>query len=239
MGSSGRYTLGRVQREESDVGKASQRKRDPGRRAVSSALLSVVPGVGQLDDLRFRAEEALERLVRMNSPGKVTLAGAYALGYCALAVAHDEEDGPDWFGDLDPLETLYLGTAWPLRLRDSVEFANSCAAWLRVMRGTVFWSGIERFVDEALAASQENDLPVDEGALMLLLAGRLEAAGLNQLSLPRELLPDKALDGARFIDGPARDLTLPDPPPDTAERIARLWAAWEVDGPGDGTAAAR
>ncbi len=219
------------------MGKASRRKRDQGGRSVSSGHLSVVPDVGRAGDVRAGAEAALERLVRVNEPGKVSLAGAYALGYCDLAVAQHDGDGPSWFGELDPLETLILGTVWPQRYRDSFEFANSCAAWLRLMRRTAFWPGIKRFCGEALALSEELDLPVDDGELMLLLAGRLEAAGLDQRLLPRELLPDEALDGARFIDGPAGDLVLPDPPPDAAGRVARFRAACEVDLPGDGTAA--
>jgi hypothetical protein len=208
--------------------RASRRKRDQDRRSVSSAHLSAVPDIGQPGDLRAEAEAALERLVRMNEPGKVSLAGAYALGYCDLAVAQHDGDGPGWFGELDPLETLILGTVWPQRYRDSFEFANSCAAWLRLMRGTEFWPGIERFVGAALGLSEEQDLPVDDGELMLLLAGRLETAGLNHRSLPRELLPDKALDGARFIGGPAGDLALPDAPPDAAEQVARFRAACQL-----------
>jgi hypothetical protein len=44
-----------------------------------------------------------------------------------------------------------------------------------------------------LAASAEHDLPVDDGELMLLVARRLEAAGLDQRKLPRSLLPGTAL----------------------------------------------
>ena len=72
---------------------------------------------------------------------------------------------------------------------------------------------------------------------MLLLAGRLEAAGLDQRKLPRDLLPDRALEGARLAYGPAEDSALPDPPQDAAGRVAQLWAATEVGLPNDGTAA--
>jgi len=176
------------------------------------------------------------RLVRANRPGKVSLAGAYALGYAALGMAQQEGEEPDWYHELDPLDTLFLGTAWPAGFRDGYEFANARTGWLRLLRGTVHWRGIERFVREVLAASDAHDLPVDEGELMLLLAGRLEAAGLEQRKLPRDLLPDRALAGARLGYGPAGGAALPDPPPDAADRVARLWAATEAELPHDGTA---
>jgi hypothetical protein len=172
----------------------------------------------------------------MNPPGKVSLAGAYALGYGGLAMAQIEGDGPDWFHDLDPLETLFLGTVWPERFRDSREFANACHAWLQLLRGTVYWTEIESFVRETLAASEDYDLPIDSGELMLLLAGRLEALGLDQRKLPPTLVPAQLLAGSRCVFGPADDVRLPDPPPDADEKIARLWSAVEVSMPNDGTA---
>jgi hypothetical protein len=178
---------------------------------------------------------ALARLVRGNPPGKLSLAGAYALGYAALAVAQQEGNEPEWYHELDPLDTLFLGTAWPQGFRDGYEFANARMAWLRLLRGTVHWRGIEGFVRAVLAASTEYDLPVDEGELMLLVAGRLEAAGLDQRKLPRSLLADRALSGARLAYGPD-DVRLPDPPPDAAGRVAGLWAATGTGLPGDGTA---
>lgn len=48
---------------------------------------------------------------------------------------------------------------WLRRYRDSFEFAKSCAAWLWLMRGTEFWRGIGQFIEEALAVSEEQDLP--------------------------------------------------------------------------------
>lgn len=186
--------------------------------------------------MRSEAEAALARLVRSNSPAKVSLAGAYALGYGGLAMAQIEDDGPDWFHDLDPLETLFLGTAWPQKFCDSYEFANACWAWLRLLRNTVHWAGIERFVAEALAASEQFDLAVDEGELMLLLAGRLESAGLDQRKLPRDLLPDRALRGARFIGLRDADCVQPDVPLDVADRLAGFWASCEVELPADGSA---
>lgn len=172
----------------------------------------------------------------MSRPGKVSLAGAYAVGYAALGVALQEGDAPEWFDDLDPLEILFLGTAWPGKFRDSFEFANACAAWLRMMRPTRYWPGIERFVEEAVAASEEQNLPVDVGELMLLLNGRLESAGLNQRQLPRDLLPDRALQDSRFIGIEPGDVDFPEPPADADKRIAEFWASCEVDLPSGETA---
>jgi len=153
-----------------------------------------------------------------------------------LGVAQAEGAEPEWFAELDPLDTLFLGTVWPLTFADGYEFANALTAWLRLLRGTVHWAGIERFVREVLAASAEHDLPVDEGELMLLVAGRLEAAGLDQRKLPRSLLPGAALADARLARGPDPDAPLPDPPPDAAGLVERLWAATEIGVPHDGTA---
>jgi hypothetical protein len=218
------------------VGKeARRRQQDRAQRGSSPARSRAVPG--REGDPRARAEASLMRLVRGNPPGRVSLAGAYALGYAALGMAQQQGGEPGWYHELDPLDTLFLGTAWPQGFGDGYEFANARTAWLRLLRGTVHWQGIERFAREALDASDEHDLPVDEGELMLLLAGRLEAAGLDQRKLPRDLLPDRALAGARLAYGPAEDARLPDPPPDAAERVARLRAGAEAGLPGDATPA--
>jgi hypothetical protein len=217
------------------VGKASRRKRGNSQRAAPSARPAARMSEDPATDLRSEAEAALVRLVRMTGPGKVSLAGAYAIGYAELGVAQQGEDAPEWYDELDPLDTLFLGTAWPGQFSDSFEFANACAAWLRMMRNTSYWPGIERFVAEALAASEQHDLPVDDGVLMLLLNGRLEAAGLNQRRLPRDLLPDRALQDSRFI-GIQADVVFPEPPPDAAGRVAGFWAAFEAGLACDGSA---
>jgi hypothetical protein len=179
----------------------------------------------------------LFRLVRANPPGQVSLAGAYALGYAALGLAQQERDKPDWFDDLDPLDTLFLGTAWPLRFHDKVEFGNARTAWYRLLRQTPQWAGVQRFVHAVVAASDEHQLPVDDGELMLLLAGRLEDAGLDRPKRPKALLPGTALADARFVHGPRKDLVLPEPAPDTAVPVERLWAGARGGVPHDGIAA--
>jgi hypothetical protein len=220
------------------VGEGGRRQRQGGgQRGRSSAHRRSVSSTGGKANPRDEAESALYRLVRANQPGKISLAGAYALGYGALGMAQRDDDGPDWYHDLDPLDTLFLGTVWPQEFRDSYEFANATEAWLRVMRNTMHWQRIERFVKEVLAASEEHDLPVDDGELMLLLMGRLEAADLDQRKLPRDLLPDRALEGSRLVYGPAKGFALPDLPTDAATQVAALWAATETVLPNDGTAA--
>ena len=176
------------------MGKAARRRRqDMGKQRTPAAGSRGADGTGQEVDPRGRAEAAITRLVRGNPPGKVSLAGAYSLGYAALGMAQMEGGQPQWYPELDPLDTLFLGAVWPREFRGGYEFANALTAWLRLMRGTVHWKAIERFVREVLAASADHDLPVDEGELMLLLAGRLEAAGLDQRKIPRSLLPGTAL----------------------------------------------
>jgi hypothetical protein len=213
------------------MGKASRRRRQPGTGVPRKQVHR-----DRDSDPRQLAEAALARLVKTNPPGKISLAGAYALGYGALAMAQVEDDEPDWFHEVDPVEMLFLGTAWPEKFRDSYEFANACHAWLRLLRGTVHWSGIERLVHEAVTASEQYGLPIDSGEFMLLLTGRLEAAGLDQRKLPRGLLPATLLEGSRFIFGPADDFVLPEPPHDANERIDQLWSAVQVSMPNDGTA---
>jgi len=40
-------------------------------------------------------------------------------------MAQVEGDEPEWFADLDPLDTLFLGTVWPRTFPDGYEFANA------------------------------------------------------------------------------------------------------------------
>lgn len=73
------------------MGRASRKKREQrsaGQRRQARAALPTPT------DPRAEGEAALERLMRTNSPGKVSLAGAYAFGYGALGMAQLEGGRP-------------------------------------------------------------------------------------------------------------------------------------------------
>lgn len=192
-------------------------------------------GVTDSGDPRALGEGAVGRLLRSNEPGKLSLAGAYAWGYAALGYAQQEGTDPDWHQEIDPLDVLFLGTVWPKWFRDEFEFANARDAWLRLLQGTVHGKGIQHFVREAVSASEELGLPVDDWNLILALTGRLEAAGLDQRRLPRRLLPAAALQECRAAYGPSPDLRLPDPPKTVAKQVRRFWKhpeeSWDGDTP--------
>jgi hypothetical protein len=149
---------------------------------------------------------------------------AYVLGHAAKIRVRRGEQKPPWAEDLDPLETLFLGAAWPEHYGDAYRFANACDTWLRVLRGTPYWAGIDRFVREALAVSREYDMPVGADEVYVPLRERIEAAGPEVRKLPRDLLPGEILRGARCFDGPVRDTRLPKPPPDAEDLITQFWA---------------
>ncbi|CAM5741411.1 hypothetical protein [Streptomyces afghaniensis 772] [Streptomyces afghaniensis] len=214
------------------MGKASRKKQE--RRARKAVCAASVDVTGS-ENPRALGEEALERLLRSNAPGKLSLAGAYAFGYGALGYAQHEGTDPYWHQEVDPLDVLFLGTVWPKWFRDELEFANARDAWLRLLRGTVHGKGVKRFVREAVSASAELGIPVDDGELMLALTGRLEGAGLDQRRLPRRLLPEVALQDCRAACGPSLDLRLSDPPEDAKERIRRFWENAEEESWADDT----
>ncbi|MFD9860756.1 hypothetical protein [Streptomyces alboflavus] len=178
-------------------------------------------------DPRTLGEGALERLLRSNAPERISLAGAYAFGYVDLGYAQQEGTDPGWYQELDPLDALFLGTAWPRTFSCAVEFANARDAWLRLLHGTVHGEGVQRFVREAVSASNELGRPVDDGQVMLALAGRLEAAGLDRRRLPRRLLPAVSLQDCRAVHGPSLDLRLPTPQKDMKERVKQFWKTTE------------
>ncbi|MEU3534348.1 hypothetical protein AB0E70_22535 [Streptomyces murinus] len=144
-----------------------------------------------------------------------------------IGMAQQEGDGPSWFHETDPLDVLFLGATFPETPADPTDFSNARDAWLRLLRGTVHGKGIERFVREAVAASVELALPVDDGRLMLALAGRLEAAGLDRRSLPRRLMPQVALQECRSLVGPDPELSLPQPPPRAKKLVKDFWRSTE------------
>ncbi|MEU6978651.1 hypothetical protein [Streptomyces sp. NPDC046371] len=172
-------------------------------------------------------EAAFRRLLTSSTTGNISLAGAYAVGYAAFAHAQSEGTQPSWYQEVDPLDLLFLGACWPGTFRDEFEFANARDAWLRLLKGTAQGRGVERFVREVVAASEELGLPVDDWELLPALAVRLEAARLDGRRLPRRILPGAALRGCREVFGPPPDLQLPDPAQDAKERVKRFWKTKE------------
>ncbi|MGW0134212.1 hypothetical protein [Streptomyces sp. NPDC003299] len=143
-------------------------------------------------------------------------------------ISQQEGAAPHWYDEIDPLDALFSGTVFPRTFRDEFEFANSRDAWLRLLHGTVHGKGIQRFVREAVTASEELGRPVNDGRLMVALVGRLEEAGLDRRPLPRRLQPEVGLLGCRAVYGPSSDLKLPKPPPRVKSLVKRFWR--DVDG---------
>lgn len=143
---------------------------------------------------------------------------AYGTGHTVRLRVRKGAEKPPWAEDLDPLETLFLGTIWPEYYGDHYRFANACGTWLRILGGTPHWPAIESFVADALTVSREHDLAVRSYGMYRPLRERLAQAPAGMRRLPRDLLPRKILRGARCLVGPAPSLRLPDPPPDAAER---------------------
>ena len=156
----------------------------------------------------------------------IDLHGAYVFGHAAKLRARRGEDKPRWAEGLDPLETLFLGAAWPEYYGDAYKFANACDTWLRVLRGTASWEGIDRFVREALAVSRERDVPFLADEMYTPLRERLSVLGRDLRSLPRNLMPAEILRGTRCFDGPARDIRLPEPPSNAQDLINQFWAIY-------------
>jgi hypothetical protein len=218
------------------MGEAARRRRAAAPQGAAPAQPRGRPASGSPRDAAFAA---LARLLKTNTPERSSLAAFYAFGYGTLGVAQrdDDPDSPSWLLDLDPLDALFLGASFGEPFTDRYDFGNARNAWLRVMRASRFWPAIQRFVVEVVQASQDHQLPVDEGELMLLVVGRLEDAGLDQRKLPADLSPRRALARARCLRGPDPHQPLPAPPPDAANLVARLWAGTDVRLSHDGTPA--
>lgn len=143
---------------------------------------------------------------------------AYGAGHAVRLQVRAGAAKPLWASELDPVETLFLGTIWPEDYGDAYRFANACGTWLRVLRGTPHWPAIESFASAALSVSREGDLAVRSYDLYRPLRERLALTPARLRRLPRDLLPRRILRGARCLVGPAPNLRLPDPPPGAAER---------------------
>lgn len=154
------------------------------------------------------------------------LAGLYTLGSAGQIMARQDSTLPRWLHNLDPVETLFLGAAWPVHYGSPYRFANACRAWLGLLQGTAARRGILRFAREALTAAAELKLPVTSERLSDALEARLEDALRDEPRLPRGLLPAEILRGARCTDGPARGIPLPAPHPSARKLCAAFWNAF-------------
>ncbi|NEC23601.1 hypothetical protein [Streptomyces parvus] len=211
------------------MGKASRKKREIRARKATPTLSGPADEPADGADRAALGTEALKRLLSSNTSGELNLAGAYAFGYMLLGYAEREGGAPDWIQACDPLDTLFLGAAFPQAFRDPSEFANLRDAWLRHLRGTAYGKSVQRFVREAVTASTEYELPVDDGELMLAITARLERLGLDRRKLPDRLRPAKALRGTRAFLGPPSDLLLPPPLPDAGSQVEAFWGTTADD----------
>lgn len=155
-----------------------------------------------------------------------TLAGLYTLGSVGQLMARQDPKLPRWLLDLDPVETLFLGAAWPVHYGSPYRFTNACRTWLGLLHGTAARRGILRFAREALAVSAELCVPATSPRLSDALEVRLEDALRGEPEVPRGLLPGAILAGARCTDGPSRDIPLPGRHPSAGKLCAAFWNAF-------------
>lgn len=158
------------------------------------------------------------------------LAGLYTLGSVGQVMARQDPRLPRWLHDLDPVETLFLGAAWPVHYGSPYRFSNACAAWLDLLRGTAARRGILRFAREALAVTDEFGAPVTSQRLADALEARLEDALRGEPEIPRGLLPGQVLRGARCTDGPPRDIPLPPAHRASRKLCTAFWNAFDLAG---------
>lgn len=154
------------------------------------------------------------------------LAGLYTLGSVGQIMARQDPKLPRWLHDLDPVETLFLGAAWPVHYGSPYRFANACGTWLGLLHGTAARRGILRFAREALAVAADLRLPVTSERLSDALAVRLDDALRGEPKVPYGLLPGEILQGARCTDGPSRDIPLPMPHRSAGKLCAAFWNAF-------------
>jgi hypothetical protein len=218
------------------MGKASrvrkQRRSHQKSRGKKKALSSDASSRPSSDDA------ALLRLIKSGMHGRLSLASAYAWGYAAIGLAQQDGTEPDWFHDLDPLDLIVLGAATPKEFRDALEFGNARTAWLRMLRDTRHWDGVELFVTKTLQLSEDFGLPVDSAELLKRLNGRIEGTRLER-ELPAALHLEPALSAARFLHGPSEDFTLPEPTEESIRLAELLLHELEVSDDHDATCAGK
>lgn len=154
------------------------------------------------------------------------LAGLYTLGTVGQVMARQDPKLPRWLLGLDPVETLFLGAAWPVHYGNPYRFSNACRTWLGLLHGTAARRGILRFAREAIDAAAELGVDATSPDLGDALAARLEDALRDVPRLPPGLLPGEIMAGARCTDGPSRDIPLPRPHPSAGKLCAAFWNAF-------------
>jgi len=169
--------------------------------------------------LRLRQESQAEE----DSRG---LAGMYTLGSVGQLMARRDPKLPRWLRDLDPVETLFLGAAWPVHYGSPYRFANACGTWLGLLHGTQVRRGILRFAREALAVSADLQLPATSERLSDALEVRLGDALRGEPKVPHGLLPGVVLQGSRRTDGPPRGIPLPAPHSSARKLRPAFWNAF-------------
>jgi hypothetical protein len=177
--------------------------------------------LGNSGKIRARRGEEVPRWVEYLDPLETLFLGATFLGGRVLG---GRVPGGAALGGRVPGGAAPLHGGGAYYGGDAYRFANACDTWLRVLRGTPYWEGIERFVWVSHAVSKELGLPFDAAELYAPLRERFEMASGNLPKLPQGLLPAEILDGARCFSGPARDLKLPRPPANVDELIDRFVA---------------
>ncbi|MEU6247247.1 hypothetical protein [Glycomyces sp. NPDC047010] len=144
----------------------------------------------------------LANRLKLESPEKMSIAGAFAFGYGALGMQQtDAREDLSWYNDLGPLETLFLGMIFPKRFADVHELSNSLATWLRQVRGEKIHTWICEFVTLVVDQSFDAGVPVDDGDFLLSLNHFLEKQGFHRYRIPGRLLPGRVLQGSRVATG--------------------------------------
>jgi hypothetical protein len=193
------------------------------------------------EDLVTVAGEAVQEMLPPPRDSVRSLAGCYALGYGMLGLASrgDGTGVPEWLtsadAPIDPLDVLFLGACWPQQLRDPAEFGNARDAWLRILSRTRHGQEVARFIAAGLSASEELNLPIDDGTLLMALALRVAQAAIGREPLSAKLMPATALAGLRAVYGPRPGVTVPDYDGRAAMELQHFVRLMATDLPSDGT----
>ncbi|SDL47681.1 hypothetical protein SAMN05216298_3995 [Glycomyces sambucus] len=179
----------------------------------------------ELDELGVA--ELGDRL-KLESPGGMSVAGAFAFGYGAIGMRQEEQcDALSWYGELGPLEVLFLGMIFPKRFTDEHELANALFEWMQRVRSEKVYEWICEFVNLVVERSFEVGIPVDDRNFMLSLNHYLEMEGFHRYRIPQKLLPERVLRDSRIVTG-FRNVDLGEL---DRSREAEAWLRWFWEDP--------